>query len=225
MPEDAEPRDAVALTRPPPPTAAAQAVFGAGLGLATRYAIQLTGTGIERGLLGPRERDRIWDRHLVNCAVVGELLPLGSRVVDVGSGAGLPGLALACARADLQFDLVDSLRRRVDFLTECVAMLGMGGRVRVVEGRAESEAVATEVGDVGWVTARAVATLDQLCRWCQPLLSPAGKLLAIKGEQAEAEVSAQRATVRRLGWVIDDVVRCGVGIVSPPTTVVILGRR
>ena len=92
--------------------------------------------GVERGLLGPREASRVWERHLLNCAVVGELLPRAARVVDVGSGAGLPGIPLACARPDLRIDLVEPLARRVTFLEEAVAALGLAPRVSVVRGRA-----------------------------------------------------------------------------------------
>src|SRR5206468_2812374 len=133
-----------------------------------------------------------------NCAVLTELLPSGARVVDVGAGAGLPGLVLAVRRPDLSIDLVESLHRRVDFLTEAVAVLGLGA-VRIVHGRAEDRATLDAVGDARWVTARAVAPLDRLARWCLPLLRPGGTLLAIKGGTADQELLAHRTAVLHAG--------------------------
>jgi 16S rRNA (guanine527-N7)-methyltransferase len=200
-------------------------VFGDRAALAERYASLLAGAGVERGLLGPREADRLWDRHLLNCAVVTDLLPEGARVVDVGSGAGLPGLPLAIRRPDLSIDLVESLQRRTDFLTEVVDELGLTGQVRVVRGRAEDAATVAAVGRAEWVTARAVAPLDRLVRWCLPLLAGGGSLLAIKGERGRAELVEFGPAIARLGAVAPEVVECGSGVIDPPTTVVIVKRR
>ena len=156
--------------------------------LAQRYAGWLAGPGVERGLLGPREAGRVWERHLLNCAVVGALLRPSERVIDVGSGAGLPGIPLALVRTDCTFVLLEPLARRVAFLDEVVADLGIADRVRVVRGRAEDHARAGVTYDVA--IARAVAALDRLAAWCLPLLRPGGRLLALKGAQAEAEVAA-----------------------------------
>lgn len=210
-----------ALAAPPP---VAEAVFGARLGLAQGYAERLATDGVVRGLLGPREVPRLWDRHLLNCAVVTELVPAGARVVDVGTGAGLPGLAMACRRPDLSVDLVESLARRVAFLTEVVDALGLAGQARVVHGRAEDVAVRSVVGNAEWVTARAVAPLDRLVRWCMPLLRAGGTLLAMKGAQAEAEVSAHRAALRRMGASRVSIMRCGVDTLDTPVTVVAVER-
>src|SRR5689334_23096915 len=128
-----------------PPDGAA-ALFGDRLDLATRYAHLLAAAGVERGLIGPREVPRLWERHLVNCALPTDLFPTESRVVDVGSGAGLPGLVMAIRRPDLRDDLVESLERRTTFLTEAIDSLGLVGQIRVVRGRAEDRAVVTEVG-------------------------------------------------------------------------------
>jgi 16S rRNA (guanine527-N7)-methyltransferase len=193
--------------------------------LASRYAELLTSAGVERGLLGPREASRVWERHLLNCAVIGELLPRAARVVDVGSGAGLPGIPLACARPDLRIDLVEPLARRVTFLEEAVAALALAPRVSVVRGRAEERAVVRRVAPVAWVTARAVAPLDRLAAWCLPLLQPGGRLLALKGRRAAQELNEHRDVIGRLGGVDQHVVLCGVDLLASPSTVVVIRRR
>lgn len=206
----------------PPP--AARELFGDRLPLAERYAHLLATEGLTRGVIGPREVPRLWDRHLLNCAVLTELLPEGARVVDVGSGAGLPGIVLAIRRPDLRVDLVDSLQRRTDFLAEVVADLDLAASVRVWRGRAEDPAIVTAVGSSAWVTARAVAPLDRLVRWCLPLLRAEGRLLALKGASAEAEVAETAAEVRRSGGGAPTVVRCGVGVLTESTSVVVVER-
>jgi 16S rRNA (guanine527-N7)-methyltransferase len=192
--------------------------------LATRYAALLMTDGVERGLIGPRESDRIWDRHLLNSAVVGELIPDRARVVDVGSGAGLPGVALAIARPDLTVVLVEPMARRAAFLSEVVAALGLE-RTTVVRARAE-ECVRgrsrLEPADV--VTARAVAPLDRLAAWCLPLASVGGRLLALKGESAAHEISAHRNAVVRAGGGEPIIRRCGEAVVPAPTTVVEISK-
>src|SRR5882757_3064071 len=139
---------------------AAGAVFGVRLDVAQRYAEALAGAGVERGLLGPREVDRLWDRHLLNCAAIGELLDPGERIVDIGSGAGLPGLPLAIARPDLRVVLLEPLLRRSEFLREVVTELGL--EVEVVRGRAEEAWVRDRLGGSDAVVSRAVAGLDKL---------------------------------------------------------------
>ena len=180
-----------------PPNAAI--VFAERLPVAVAYAELLATAGIERGLIGPREAPRLWERHLLNCAVLSDLLPPDARVVDVGSGAGLPGLVLAVRRPDLRVDLVESLQRRVEFLTLAIETLGLGGQVRVTRGRAEDRTVVEAVGAAEWVTARAVAPLDRLSRWCLPLLVPGGSLLAMKGSRARSEAAAHAEAIRRAG--------------------------
>ena len=123
-------------------------------------AAALAGAGVERGLLGPREVDRLWDRHVLNCAVVGELLAPGERVADIGSGAGLPGIPLALARPDVVVFLIEPLLRRSDFLREVIDELGI--ECTVVRGRAEDRNVRDEVGAADVVVSRAVASLDKL---------------------------------------------------------------
>lgn len=179
--------------------AAAVEVFGNRLTIAQRYAQLLAGDGVAHGLLGPREVGRLWDRHLLNCAIVADLLPAQARIVDVGSGAGLPGLPLAIRRADLRVDLVEPMLRRTRFLTQAVRDLSLGESVTVVRGRAADPAVLGAVGDSNWVVARAVAPLDRLVKWCLPLLADGGRLLALKGASAKDELAQHATTLGGLG--------------------------
>ena len=201
---------------------AAAALFGPRLEIAQRYAELLAGTGVERGLLGPREVDRLWERHLLNSAAVGELLDPGERVVDIGSGAGLPGLPLAIARPDLEIVLLEPLLRRSDFLREAVAELGLP--VEVVRGRAEEPWVREQIGEKDAAVSRAVAALDKLTKWSMPLLRTGGRMVAIKGEQAPEEVRQHRRVMEATGAVDVRVVTCGANYLRPPATVV-LARR
>jgi len=166
----------------------------------------------------------LWDRHLLNCAALTELLPVGARIVDVGSGAGLPGVVLAIRRPDLRVDLVESLQRRVQFLEEAVTGLGLDESVRVVRGRAEERHVIDAVGSAQWVTARAVAPLDRLVKWCLPLLEPGGTLLAMKGSSAAAEIQAHQAEIHRLGASRLETVQCGMEWAREPVAVVVVHR-
>lgn len=208
-------------TAPPPPPAAA-ALFGDRLGVAEAYADLLAGPGVERGLLGPREVERIWDRHILNSAAVAELIESGSRVVDIGSGAGLPGVPLAIARPDLRVTLVEPMLRRTDFLEEAVAILGIP--IAVTRGRAEDAGVRTRLAGSDAVVSRAVADLGKLTRWGMPLLRPGGRMLSLKGDRAAEEVAESGAEMGALGAIGVEVVRCGVGLLSPPATVVIAVR-
>jgi 16S rRNA (guanine527-N7)-methyltransferase len=219
--ETVDPAGAPAQLPAPPP--AAGTVFGDRLPAAREYARLLATDGVVRGLLGPREVPRLWDRHLLNCAVAAELIDADARVTDVGSGAGLPGIPLALARPDLDIELLEPLARRVVFLQEVVAALGLA-RVRVVRGRAESAGTGDGV-DV--VTARAVAPLSRLAHWCLPLLRPGGSLIALKGARGAGELDAAVGDLRRLGAREWRVEHCGRGLVDPPTTVVrvVLGDR
>ena len=175
------------------------------LALAQRYAGLLATEGVVRGLIGPREAPRLWDRHLVNCALLGELLPPDATVCDIGSGAGLPGIVLAIARPDLQVTLVEPLLRRTTFLEEVVGELGLG-HVEVIRGRAE-DLHGTRRFAV--VTSRAVAPLDRLLAWSMPLVEPEGALVAMKGASAPDEVEAARGTLDRLGCAVPEILRLG----------------
>jgi len=207
----------------PAPPAAANAVFGEALPAITEYARMLATDGVVRGLIGPREIPRLWDRHLLNCAVLTELIDPGLTVVDVGSGAGLPGMVLAVLRPDLRVTLVESLARRVAFIEECRDALQLT-TLTVLRGRAEEPATVSQLAPADVVTARAVAPLDRLARWCLPLLHPGGRLLAIKGESAPREVETHRVAVTRAGGDIS-LRHCGIGLIDPPATVVEVTRR
>jgi 16S rRNA (guanine527-N7)-methyltransferase len=206
---------------------AAVTVFGDRLDRAEAYWHLLATGGVERGLIGPREVDRLWARHILNCAVIGQLIADGESVVDIGSGAGLPGVAIAIAKPDLRVTLVEPLLRRATFLEEVVAELDLD--VAVVRGRAEEKAVRKIVGDVDVATSRAVAPLDRLGKWCTPLLRPGGRLLAVKGSTAAEEIATHQGTLNRIGLARLKVEMCGVGLVPVPTTVVtgarVGGRR
>ncbi len=196
--------------------AAAELLFGDRLELAVRYVEHLATTGVEWGLIGPREVPRLWERHVLNCAVISDLVPHDVLVLDVGSGAGLPGLPLALGRPDLRVVLVEPLLRRVEWLDLVVDDLGLDA-VQVRRARAE-EVVGQLSAPV--VTARAVAPLDRLARWGLPLLEPGGAMLAVKGRTAEQEVTATRAGVRRAGGVSTEVLTVGSELLEEATTVV-----
>jgi 16S rRNA (guanine527-N7)-methyltransferase len=202
---------------PPPPTPPqAAAVFGSRLALAESFTELLATSALTHGLVGPREVPKLWERHVLNCAVVQSAVPAGVRLIDVGSGAGLPGLALAIARPDLDVHLVEPMLRRTNWLTDAVSSLGLEN-VTVHRGRAEDVwgSLSAPV-----VTARAVARLSELARWCLPLLQPGGTLLALKGMSASEELAADRATLRRLGSVQEEVRSYGAGVLDPETTVI-----
>jgi 16S rRNA (guanine527-N7)-methyltransferase len=201
---------------PDAPALAHDVFTGESFGHAQTFAELLAGPGVVRGLLGPREVPRIWDRHLLNCAVVADLLPKECTVVDIGSGAGLPGVVLAIVRPDVSVTLLEPLLRRTVFLSECVETLKLGN-VEVLRGRAE-ELAGNRVFDVA--TARAVAPLDRLLAWSLPLLREDGELFAMKGERAAEELEAAKTQLRTSGARMAELVTVGQGKVEPPTTLV-----
>lgn len=196
-------------------------MFSASLPLAERYAHLLATEGVVRGLIGPREVPRLWERHLVNCAVVGEGIGPDTDLCDIGTGAGLPGLVLAIARPDLAVTLVEPLLRRTTFLKEAVEALELDN-VEVVRARAEELHGEREFSAV---TSRAVAPLDRLLGWSMPLVRPAGVVLAMKGSSAADEVAAAEKTLRRYGAGEVAIESYGVGVIDPPTTVIRIGTR
>lgn len=201
---------------PPDPPAGAAEEYGPALPTLVRYARWLADAGVRRGLLGPRETERLWDRHILNCAAVAELVSPGASLCDVGSGAGLPGVVLAIVRPDIRVTLLEPLLRRSTFLTECVQDLGLD-TVSVVRGRAEDWAGRMSA-DV--VTARAVAPLTRLAAWALPLLRPSGELLALKGEGAELELAEADQVLTALGATSRVVARVG-SLATVSTTTVI----
>ena len=199
------------------PPAAAE-LFADDLAAARSYVELLATAGVERGLIGPRETDRLWSRHVINSAAAAEAFPADVRVVDIGTGAGLPGIPLALARPDLRVDLVETLERRVVFLREAVQLLGLTDRCRVVHGRAE--AVIDECGEADVVTSRAVAPLHRLAGWSAPLLRTGGLLLAMKGQSASDEIARDAVALERAGLVDATVVTVGGQWTDPPVTLV-----
>jgi len=196
--------------------AVARRVFGDRFELAEQYAGLLASEGVERGLIGPRETPRLWDRHLLNCAVFVSAIPDGVTVADVGSGAGLPGLVVAIARPDLKVTLIEPLLRRTSFVEEVVSALGLSN-VEVLRGRAD-EFHGKRTFDV--VTSRAVAALDKLAAWSLPLVKPGGVVLAMKGSSAPDEVAAHSLVVHSLGGQSLTVEKYGQDLLEQPTTIV-----
>lgn len=195
---------------------AARKIFGDELPLAQRYVHHLSTSGIERGLLGPREIPRLWGRHVLNCAVVAQLIAADARVTDVGSGAGLPGLTFAIARPDLHLTLIEPLERRVLWLQEVVADLGLSN-VKILRGRSE-QFVGQISADV--VTARAVSALPNLASLTMPLLKDGGEVIAIKGQSAQTEVEKAEKIIRKLGGTTVEVQTIGGDLLEQPTTIV-----
>lgn len=195
----------------------------------TSFAGLLADAGVTRGLIGPREVPRLWQRHLLNCAVVADpaagLVPPGATIGDVGSGAGLPGLVWAIARPDTRVVLIEPLLRRSTFLSEAVAQLGLGDRVTVWRGRAEDAAHQPDFSPLDVVTARAVAPLERLVGWTVPLLAVGGRLVALKGSSATQELTDGLAVAIAAGLADLEVREVGAGVVDPPTTVIIGVRR
>lgn len=199
-----------------------EVVFGEQITAARSFAGILEEHGVRRGVIGPREVERLWERHLLNSAVLTELLPPNCRVVDVGSGAGLPGIPLAIARPDISLTLLEPMARRVAWLREIVAELDLG--VEVVRGRAEEGPVRERLSGQDVVTARAVAPMERLARWCLPLLRPQGRLLALKGASAKDELDRDAAAIDKAGGGDREVLSCGDRVLEVPTTVVVVRR-
>lgn len=194
---------------------AVEVLFGEQTDLAERFVEHLVTTGIEWGLLGPREITKMWDRHVLNCAVVHELIPKGALVADVGSGAGLPGIALAIARPDVQFILIEPLERRVDWLDMVIDDLELEN-VDVLRARSEQ---VVETVDVDIVTARAVSAMKSLIPMTVPLLHGSGELLAIKGQSAANELEKADKVLRKFQTQHSEVVTVGDELLEVPTTV------
>lgn len=196
-------------------------VFGERMELATRYAQHLATTGVEWGLIGPRELDKLWTRHILNSAVVADLIDDGDVVGDIGSGAGLPGIPLALAKPNTRFVLIEAMQRRAEWLRTVTEDLGLTN-VRIVRARVE-ELVDVEVFSV--VTARAVKALNVLIEWSVPVLGPQGRLLAIKGAKAQEEMAKAAKLIKRNKMMPPVLHLMGEDVLEVPTRVVEVRRR
>lgn len=203
-------------TNAPSAPEGAHRLFGERLPHAETFARFLADTGVSHGLIGPREVPILWERHILNCAVIEGAFPRGIHIVDVGSGAGLPGIALAIVRPDVHLTLIEPMQRRTEWLESTVAELGLD-RVSVRRGRAEDFHGSVRAP---YVTARAVARLDKLARWCFPLLEDKGVLVALKGRSAEEELTATTKGLRRLGMTSASVRRHGADLLDTPAITV-----
>jgi 16S rRNA (guanine527-N7)-methyltransferase len=197
-------------------------VFGRRLRQAEEFCARLGTEGARRGVIGPRETGRLWERHLLNSALVAELIPEGARVLDVGSGAGFPGIPLALARPDVRMTLLEPMQRRVAWLRETVALVDP--EVTVIRGRAEDGHVREASAGQDVVVSRALASLERVARWSLPLTTVGGRVIAIKGRGATAEVAEHRGEIARLGGGEPAVVECGRGIGTVPSTAVTFAR-
>ena len=171
------------------PTKSQEQALGPSFTQLSKFAATLAQDGVRLGLIGPREVERIWDRHILNCAAITELIEDGQSIIDIGSGAGLPGIVLAILKPNSKVTLIEPMQRRTDFLTQVKTDLGLTN-VEIIRGRAEGQKVTAQI-----VTSRAVAPLGKLLAWSWPLVQKGGKVLAIKGEKAQEELeNAQKVT-------------------------------
>lgn len=195
---------------------AAASVFGDRIDLARRFTNDLAAQGEERGLIGPLELPRLWTRHILNSAVAAPLFTAGSRVGDIGSGAGLPGLVLAIARPDVRWVLIEPMERRVTWLSEQVEALNLNN-VQIVRARGEDW---TEGAVLDAVTARAVSALKTLIPLTAPLVRSGGELVLLKGANAANEIAAAEKQIKRYRLSDVRVEPVGEGVVSEPTRVI-----
>ena len=208
------------MTTPP----AAAEIFGDNLEKAIAYHESLATDGSVRGFIGPREVPRLWDRHILNCGVIGEAMDEGISVADIGSGAGLPGIPLAIARPDLNITLIEPLLKRSVYLNEVKEALNLGN-VTVIRGRAEEKVVRKQVGLVDIVTSRAVAPLGKLATWSLPLVKIGGRMVAMKGSSVEEEIERDAKEIRKAGGTDIKVYTVGEALLSEPTTLISIRRE
>jgi 16S rRNA (guanine527-N7)-methyltransferase len=194
--------------------AAAELIFGDQIGKARLYFEALVRDGDLLGLLGPREMPKLWTRHILNSAVVAELVSPGQTVADVGSGAGLPGIPMALAQPQAHFTLIEPMERRSDWLKRVVQDLELTN-IRVHRARAEEVAEAFDV-----VTARAVSALPNLLRMCAPMTKHGGEVIALKGSKAAEEIQDAKKLQKKLGIASFEIVRLGGEFLTDPTLVV-----
>lgn len=208
------------MTTPP----AAAEIFGDNLEKAIAYHESLATDGSVRGFIGPREVPRLWDRHILNCGVIGEAMDEGISVADIGSGAGLPGIPLAIARPDLNITLIEPLLKRSVYLNEVKEALNLDN-VTVIRGRAEEKVVRKQVGLVDVVTSRAVAPLGKLATWSLPLVKIGGRMVAMKGSSVEEEIERDAKEIRKAGGTDIKVYTVGERLLSEPTTLISIRRE
>lgn len=208
------------MTTPP----AAAEIFGDNLEKAIAYHESLATDGSVRGFIGPREVPRLWDRHILNCGVIGEAMDEGISVADIGSGAGLPGIPLAIARPDLNITLIEPLLKRSVYLNEVKEALNLDN-VTVIRGRAEEKVVRKQVGLVDIVTSRAVAPLGKLATWSLPLVKIGGRMVAMKGSSVEEEIERDAKEICKAGGTDIKVYTVGEALLSEPTTLISIRRE
>ncbi|WP_048381901.1 16S rRNA (guanine(527)-N(7))-methyltransferase RsmG [Corynebacterium renale] len=198
-------------------------MFGENTDKAIAYHQSLATTGSERGFIGPREVPRLWDRHVLNCAVIGEAMDEGVHVIDIGSGAGLPGIPLAIARPDLRITLIEPLLKRSTYLREVCEELNLEN-VTVIRGRAEDAAIQKEAGSADIVTSRAVAPLGKLSRWSLPLVKVGGAMIAMKGSSVSEELERDADDIRKAGGGQGEIFTVGSSVLAEPTTLIKIPR-
>ena len=200
------------------PTKSQEQALGPGFTQLSKFADILAQDGVRLGLIGPREVERIWDRHILNCAALTQLIQDGQSIIDIGSGAGLPGIVLAILKPNSKVILIEPMQRRTDFLTQVKADLGLTN-VEIIRGRAEGQKVTAQI-----VTSRAVAPLDKLLAWSWPLVVKGGKVLAIKGEKAQEELENAQTVISFLKDSPATITTCGLAL-DLSVTVVQISKR
>ena len=201
------------------PTKSQEEALGAGFSKLVQYAEILVQDAVCLGIIGPREVDRIWDRHILNCAALTELIPDGQSIIDIGSGAGLPGIVLAILNPNSAVTLIEPMQRRTEFLTQTKTELGLSN-VEILRGRAEGQKVSAQN-----VTSRAVAPLNKLLSWSWPLVEKGGKVLAIKGEKATEELAEVKNELVSLKSSTAIIKTCGLALDLSVTVVEITKER
>lgn len=200
------------------PTKSQEQALGPGFTQLSKFADIMAQDGVRLGLIGPREVERIWDRHILNCAALTQLIQDGQSIIDIGSGAGLPGIVLAILKPNSKVILIEPMQRRTDFLTQVKADLGLTN-VEIIRGRAEGQKVTAQI-----VTSRAVAPLDKLLAWSWPLVVKGGKVLAIKGEKAQEELENAQKGISFLKDSPATITTCGLAL-DLSVTVVQISKR